>query len=252
MFSIDNGSDAPVARVALTLPGNGLFAEFFAPLGYELAERGVSHRALTLPGYDRTPALADPSWERLLRALDVEVTKSDASVLIGHSLGGLAALLLAARSDRIEGLVLLEPAIAPHWLARAVAAVYGRGWVRGVETEFDVRGPGYTRIADMDAFPQAVLDRVLEARSGTDLATERALITTAPTLYPLPFDQVRCPVLLVRGDSSGISQRLSQDRLKRRFPGAQTAVIERAGHWMANEQDVALAEVIASFVRGLG
>ena len=79
----------------------GLFAR-------ALAERGVT---LEVPDLNQ-PDFADLTLTRQLERID-ELTGADppgSTVLIGSSLGGYAAALQAARSDRVAGLVLMAPA----------------------------------------------------------------------------------------------------------------------------------------------
>jgi len=78
--------------------------------------------------------------------------------------------------------------------------------------------------------------------------TPLALVEGAADLCPLPFSQVTAPTLLIRGQSSGLMMRIGQWMQARHLPHAKTAVIHRAGHWMANEQDEAVADVIGRFV----
>ncbi len=60
-----------------------------------------------LPGHGSAPAIADPTVEHYADAL--EATLPDRYALVGHSLGGMVALELAARyPDRVRALVLVE------------------------------------------------------------------------------------------------------------------------------------------------
>lgn len=232
----------PAAREtgrALLVPGNDLGAEFYRPLGQALAARGVTAVLLTVWGQGA------PRWEDRLEAVAQAWDEHRPGLLLGHSLGGVLALLLAARAPAgLERLVLLEPALAPwRWLATRAARAYRRDVVAA--------GPGFVnwtgafrRVARPEAFPSAAIALYEANRRATDPTWTAALLDALPGLYPLPFAQVRVPVLVVRGARSGWRARLGLALLRRRL-GARGVTIPGAAHWLANEADAAVAEVVA-------
>jgi pimeloyl-ACP methyl ester carboxylesterase len=256
MFVLDlpSGSPPAGARRLTLLPGNGLCAEFYASLGHALVARGFAVRLITLPGYDGTPPLADPGWPALLEAALPVVREGvrGRGTLVGHSLGGLLALLLAARlGGEVGTLVLMEPAIIPwRWLAGLGAQFYRRRVVDRDSDAFVNRGAGYQRLHDPGSYPAEVFALVRRCRSRSDRTTEQTLVDGAVELHPLPFGEVRARVLLVRGASSGVSQWAGQKALGRLLPDTRAVVIPRAGHWMANEQDGLIADAVDRFVAG--
>ena len=236
------------ARVVV-LPGNDLCAEFYAGLGAALAARGLAASLFTVPGYDGTPAITPFGWAPLLDALGGAVREAlgEGGILVGHSFGGLVALVLAARLPEVRRLVLLEPAVIPSaTIARFGAWWYTREVFGGDRGAFTNRGPWYRRVHDPGRFPADVMARVLESQRGTDVAMAQALRVDLPSLYPLPFDRITAPTLLIRGGSSGPVMALGQRWLARQLRDARCEVVADAGHWLANEQDDALAALIAT------
>lgn len=85
-----------------------------------LAERGFSLRVLDRRGYGQSPAAAGDDF--LADADDIAALLGDGAHLVGHSYGGLGAMLAAARRpDAVLSLTLLEP-------AAAAAAEHDEAW----------------------------------------------------------------------------------------------------------------------------
>ena len=235
-------------RPALIVHGNALAAPFYRPLAEALAERGFATRLVTLPGFHREPPLARPSWAGLADAL-LDVLDAPDTTLVGHSMGGLLALMVAARRPRLVGrLALLEPAIFPsRALARAASRSYLANVVRGERERFANWNGAMRRVADPARFPARMIELYLEVRRTSDRATGEALFATLPTLYPLPYAEVAVPTLLVTGAASGWRAHAMARWVALRL-GARRAVVPDAAHWLANERDRDVAERLASFV----
>jgi pimeloyl-ACP methyl ester carboxylesterase len=106
------------------------------------------------------------------------------------------------------------------------------------------------RIADLAAFPAEALAIYDDTRAHSDAATVRALFATLPSLHPLPWADVTVPTLLVRGARSGAFARFIAGAVARslRHVSLDVAVIPGAAHWLANENDDAVAAALAPFV----
>jgi pimeloyl-ACP methyl ester carboxylesterase len=229
----------------LLVPGSDLGAEFYRSLGEKLAGAGFVVRLLTLPVIG--------SWEELLEILSKEIASffDHSGTLAGHSLGGLIALLLAAReAERVSELVLLEPAIVP---SRTVAGWAARRYRRDVvEAERDafVNWSGsFRRIHDLDRFPREMIEHYRTMRREIDPRFTCELLESVPALYPLPFDRVRARTLVLRGASSGVLARTNARCIARKIKGATLETIPSAAHWLANEADDAVAAAIVRFAR---
>ncbi len=239
------------AARALLVHGNDLCAEFYLPLADALARRGVTTTLLTLPGFHEEPPLAAPGWHELVDEV-LAALPGPGTALLGHSMGGLLALLAAARRPpELRGLVLLEPTIFPwRWLGRLAASRYLRGVVRGERDRFVNENGAQRRVAALERFPRAMIDLYLEVRASSDVETAEALFTTLPSLYPLPFARISLPTLLLVGAQAGYRSRALSSVVARRL-GAPLVVVPEAAHWLANEQDDVIAQQIARFLARL-
>lgn len=223
---------------ALILPGADLGPPFYAPLEAALGRRGLPASTAVIPESAR--------WDARVEA--VLASAADGVILVGHSLGGLLGLLAAARSPSVRGLALLEPAIVPSArFAGAAARRYVRDVVLGDRTRFSNWSGTYRRVHDLGSFPSWAIAHYLDERRRGDVEAARALISAMPSLYPLPFERITVPVLILRGASSGFLARVGFGALAKKLPSAEVEIIQGAAHWMANEQDEAIATAIADW-----
>lgn len=106
----------------------------FATLRQELAAAGCASFAPTLPGHDVPPGSPPPAGLGRLRLHDyVGSLRRDfealgtPAILVGHSLGGLLAQLLAADigAERVRGMVLLAtaPSAQAHFQASSLSSI---------------------------------------------------------------------------------------------------------------------------------
>lgn len=236
---------------ALLLPGSDLAAPFYRPLARALLGLGVPTALATLPGFAGVPPLPSPSWAALIEAVLSLMPRPP--VLIGHSMGGLLALLAAARDPAaFTHLVLLEPAIFPNRLIAGYAARrYLADVVRGDRESFVNDNGATRRVRDPSHYPPEMIAHYLEVRRTSHRPTAEVLFETMSSLYPLPFERLEPARLLVTGEHTGWLMRAMQKGLHERLR-AEHYVLPGAAHWLVNERDQPLAERIARFVGPLG
>ncbi len=176
------------------------------------------------------------------------------AIVVGNSLGGATAMLVAAEwPERVEALVLVAPATraAPIvWplrlmrlplvgelalaLASRPATAYGlRHWLYG----------------DPSRVTEHVVDDAWKpfAVPGTRRAALQA-IRTDPRHFLGLEGRVRQPTLIVWGSRDRLLPVAEAGRRRARIPGSEVVILEGAGHLPQREQPEALAHAIAAFV----
>lgn len=256
MHYVDYGgpADAPPLVLVHGLGGSHLNWDLVAPV---LARR---HRviAVDLPGFGLSAPGAQPSTVPVNVALLDRFVRRVAgrpAVLVGNSMGGMIAILLAARSpDLVHGLVLVDPALPPAEFrpTGVEGAVFlhllpGLGeYLAGARRRRI--GPGATvrgmlRLCGVDPgrVPPDLLDRsvALAARHRDVAGADRAFLTAARSLawvlvrardYRAAMAAVRAPVLLLHGDRDRLVPVASARAVARGHPGWTYRELAGVGH----------------------
>jgi pimeloyl-ACP methyl ester carboxylesterase len=237
------------ARTAIRVHGAGLDQSVWTLQGRYLAFHGWNAVAVDLPGHGRAreqPALRSITEMAEWLAALIATLGVERAAVVGHSMGALAALELAARHpERVSQLALLGAAarmpVHPDLLElarlhdrRAVDLIcdwaFGTrghvggnplpgGWLMGTARGLLLRGD------------PAVLAADLSACDGYEDG-ERAAAA------------VRCPTLVVVGAEDRMTPPRAGRALAERIAGATCAEITDAGHMMMVEQpEATLAEL---------
>jgi len=227
------------------LPGLGCDAGQFH---HQAAALTAAHRvhALDLPGHAGTPALPGAAG---LEAVVADVAgRLDAlgvrgAALVGHSTGGVVALLLAARRpDLAARLALLDAnvPVTPEALAAKrsrVAAVEGPGWhdvlVEAMTSAWGPREP-------------ALRAGVVAGIAATPERAVRWLWRDVLALDPRPaLAAVTVPALYVRSSRDVDAEALW--RVNPRFTALDLRAL-RAGHWPHLVEPAAVTAALTSFL----
>ena len=166
-------------------------------------------------------------------------------ILVGHSMGAqIAELVAAALGDRVAALALLTPVpLGGMPLPEATVASF-----KSLSNDFDAQ---YRIRSELSAALEPSTIKDLATRGVTIPAhTVAALVNSWTGGSPRGNESTRyCgPVLVVRGaDDPFISADVIAGTLPR-FPGADTAVIDGAGHWPHIEQPRLLASALSDFL----
>lgn len=177
----------------------------------------------------------------VLRELDLAP-----AVVIGQSLGGHTAMLLAAAHPELaRALVLVEagpagpgpelPSAIADWLdrwpvpfpsrAEATSFLGHEAWARGLEERPDGLHPRF--------------DRATLVATMTELAADG---------YWTPWSRVRCPTLLVRGATGTMDPGEAAEMLTAR-PGTRAVVVPDAAHDVHLDQPESLHTEIVTFLK---
>ncbi len=201
---------------------------------------GVGVLALDLPGHDRSPGPPRDTIDgyaadiaALLDALAI-----DAAYVLGHSLGGAAALALAlAAPDRVRGLVLVGSgarlAVSPEMLnaAEAEAARLLVAWSWGPNADPLLQ---QKHLQALLALPDGTLHADLTACNRFDVRDR--------------LDEISAPALVVAGAFDRMTPPRYSAYLQTHLPNAQAVTLD-SGHMLMLEQPDALAEAVSLWLQ---
>ncbi|MEM9174389.1 MAG: alpha/beta hydrolase [Myxococcota bacterium] len=171
--------------------------------------------------------------------------------LIGHSMGAAVAFDHASRFDDTRSVVLID-------LARGSEKGSGRRarLALALRRTYASRDEAIERFRFLPESSHAdeSLRRAIAERSVREEADGRFGYKFDPAWFGLPSRprpdpaDVRCPVLLVRGDESRLLSQDAAEDLVRALPRGSLAVVPEAGHHVAVDQPARLLAAIATFV----
>jgi 3-oxoadipate enol-lactonase len=182
-------------------------------------------------------------------------------VLLGHSMGGMVAQVIALRRpERIAGLVLMDtlygplPFVSRDDIDAAVAVVHEQG-VEGLHAIFEERGSTLDTPAHL---------RVVAERPGYKEFNDRKFLDTAPAAYTGlltamfeaadRLDALRAltmPTLVITGEQDKPIVQPSRD-MAAAIAGAELAIIPDAGHSPQFENPDAWWTVLSAFLARVG
>jgi pimeloyl-ACP methyl ester carboxylesterase len=185
----------------------------------------------------------------------IEATAGGRADVLGHSMGGKAAMVLAlTRPETVGRLIVADiaPVAYKHSHARYIAAMRS------------VYLPGIARRSDADpALAEAVPEAPLRAFILQNLVIEDGRARWKPNLdtlarviddllrfpdgLPEHFDG---PALFVHGGASDYAAPETHPAIRQRFPAARIEAIPGAGHWLHAEQPHAFLDIVERFLDG--
>ncbi|MEV0735079.1 alpha/beta hydrolase [Streptomyces sp. NPDC050549] len=205
-------------------------------IAFELAGMGArasDHGPFTLARW------AD-DLESMLRATEGPV------VLVGHSMGGQIAELVAARlADQVRSLVLVNPIplAGTHLPPEQIAPFQAPDL--GLDAQRAFRGALAT------AFPEKENDRLAQVTLHVDPSTISDTATAWNNGHPDGQQPSKFPgrVTVLRGENDPfVTEEVVSAYVAPRFPGAASQTIAGAGHWAHAENPAAVAAVITEVV----
>lgn len=219
--------------------------------------------AFDLPGHGHSAWFEEPLYlpDQLLPVLApaIEALADGPVTVVGHSLGGLAALALAARRpDLVDRLVLVDatPGSTPDRSEELVAFATA-GDFASFEDALDLAA-AYKPHRNRESLRRPLLlntrqredgrwDWRHDTRSGTTVDRWSKTFDEMPKHWA-DAAEVRCPTLLVRGVRSPIVLASDVERYRRSMSDLRVVEMRDAGHNIHGDQPVALAAAIARFM----
>ena len=264
-LALDSAGPADGPRV-LMLHGGGQTRFAWGGTQGALARRGYRAAALDLRGHGDSDWAPDGDYspQTVARDLIPVVRRIGApAALVGASMGGLAALLLAGEfaPELASSLVLVDvtPRVNPAGARRVLAFMRSRpdGFADLAEAADAVAAyiPHRPRPAENEG-----LSRNL--RRGADgrwrWHWDPRMVEFPDDGRPIPTDRllaaaerVRIPTLLVQGALSDVVTEATASELRTAIPHARHVTVGRAGHMVAGDQNDLFTAAVVEFLDGL-
>jgi pimeloyl-ACP methyl ester carboxylesterase len=182
----------------------------------------------------------------LLRGLGLS-----APILIGHSMGGMTAAVVASRGGGLlRGLVLVDPTFLSPERQREVfasdVAEQHRQALALTKSELVAQARARHPHRALE-----ILELQAEARLQTCVAAFEVLTPPNPD-YREVVRAIDVPTLLVIGDNDPVVSMEMARELRALNPRVAVEQVQGAGHGLPFERPERLAEVVGAFVRGVG
>lgn len=227
------------------LPVAGTLAADYDLIAPDARGHGQSARIADI-GFSNEALAEDASG--LIAALGLE-----RPAVLGHSMGGFTAMILAARHPQQVGCLLLEdpPLSLPPTPEMEAARPEGmRQWME------HVRGLQSMALEDMIAGEQSRSPRWSRAELIPWAESKyRVDLTVFDSRAPRPqwqslMAQIQCPVLLLYGNNSGalVDDAIAQEAAAL-WRSGQVVLIPQAGHCIRRDQPQAFLQAVQAFLR---
>lgn len=165
----------------------------FDPLLERLQSEGHEARSLSFPGHGGRASEGPFSMDQFVDAVLRDTDPATPLRIFGYSMGGYAALLLAARhADRVAGVATLGTKF--DWTPETAAAESGRLDPETIQTKV----PAFAEMLAKRHHPTDWADVV---RNTADLLYR---LGQAPDLTPDTFARIGVPVFVGRGDADNM------------------------------------------------
>lgn len=232
---------------------HGLFGQGknWTQIGKALADR---HRVtlVDMPDHGQSPWTEGLDYEAMADAVAGVI--DEPAALVGHSMGGKAAMLTALRHpEKVERLVVVDVSPVEYRSAEEFA-VFIDGMLAIDLEAIDSRGDADAALAEAVPNP-GVRGFLLQSlrRDGDGwrwLPNLEVLRRDLGVLRGFPeTDAVyEGPVLWIGGADSGYVRDEFADAMEARFPRVRRVTIKNAGHWVHSEQPQVFTEVVSRFL----
>ncbi len=173
----------------------------------------------------------------------------DAPVVLGHSMGGMTAAVVASQSAvALRGVVLADPTFLSPQRQREVHesdVVEQHRQLLSLDREVVL---AQARVRHAHRRPELV-ELIAEARMKTRLPAFDVLTPPNPEYHRL-VSAIDVPILLVIGDNGVVSLEMARE-LQSLNPRLQVEQIQDAGHGLQYDQPERFERVVRSFLRSL-
>ena len=225
-------------------------------IAYDRPAFGLTERPMRGEWSGESPYSPEAQVDLLIGLMDA--LEIDAAILVGNSAGGTVAVLTALEHpERVEALVLVDPAIytggSPGWTRWIFQTPQMRRVGPLVVRNFMARGDELIASAWYD--PAKVTAEVIEGyRKPMALADwDKALWELTIASHALGLEQrlgeLPLPVLVVTGDSDRFVPTEDSIRLASELPNAELVVFPQCGHVPQEECPDAFLDAVLAYLR---
>ncbi|GAB3623306.1 alpha/beta fold hydrolase [Mariniluteicoccus endophyticus] len=227
-----------------------------------LAAAPTPHRSILvdMPNHGRSPWTDDPSYPAMADAVAETLRPDGPLALVGHSMGGKAAIQLALRHpDLVDRLCIVDVAPVQYGSMRAF-----HHYVHGMRT-LDLAHLSSRAEADahlttdvpdpvVRSFLMQNLRRDHQAESGEQWRWQMNLELIADNMDVLggwtrpeqpPYEG---QVLWIAGAESDYVRPAHADAMRELFPRVRLVTIKNAGHWVHSEQPEVFTRTLQAFL----
>ena len=183
-------------------------------------------------------------------ASDLATSLDQPSDVLGHSMGGKAAMMLALNHpDRVHRLIVADiaPVTYGHSQLPMIDAMRQVD-LDAVETRRDADDQLAAHVAEPSV--RAFLLQSLDVKGKRWRLNLDTLAAEMPKImdFPEPTGRFDGPTLFLSGANSDYVRREHRERIKALFPGARFAKIPGAGHWLHADQPRAFEAAVRAFL----
>ena len=217
--------------------------------------------AIDLPGHGRSTWRQDHDYSppQLASAVAplVRSRAPRAELVVGMSLGGLAAISLAATTDLVRRLAIID--VTPGANAEKAKAIIAFTSGPASFPSFEAilrRTVEHNPSRSLRSLERGVRHNAHEMPDGTwtwryDPVRNWSGGAMIPDFFDLwdGVSAIRCPVLLVRGGASPVVDDADVSEFSRRQPRARVEVVPGAGHSIQGDRPMELAQLLNAFLK---
>lgn len=184
-------------------------------------------------------------------------------VLVGHSMGGEIAMRVAAQSSQLlDALILVDASPAGLPLTTRLIWRWKRRKQSGLRPEFPtsealikrfrLSPPGHNlNPAELAALALKGAEQLPGGNWAFRLDPNTRKLSSGWRLSPCRIEEIRLPVLIIRGEHSRLVSDRQARRMQRRINGSRLEIIPSAHHHVSLDNPDATATAIVEFITSL-